>query len=180
MKMEKNLIVFFYTLQLENEEFGTSVQDDDILIYCNHLNSLHEDMNRRYQHLINMEVPDWLLNPFTDAWKRDNNSAIQEELLAVKHNFELKPLFKKSYHEFWLQREISEKQPKLREVVKLYFLAFSSSYMAERRFNAVTQLLSKQRNRLQIVQRGDLRLLLCSIKPRIDELVKKHQPHPSH
>ncbi|KAF2348565.1 hypothetical protein FHG87_020680 [Trinorchestia longiramus] len=137
-------------------------------------------MNRRYQDLINMEVPDWLLNPFTDAWKRDNNSAIQEELLAVKHNFELKPLFKKSYHEFWLQREISEKQPKLREVVKLYFLAFSSSYMAERRFNAVTQLLSKQRNRLQIVQRGDLRLLLCSIEPRIDELIKKHQPHPSH
>ncbi|KAF2360367.1 hypothetical protein FHG87_008875 [Trinorchestia longiramus] len=166
--------------ELENEEFGKSVHDDDILIYSNHLNSLHEDLNRRYQDLVYMEVPDWLLNPFTDAWKSDNNSAIQEELLAVKNDFELKPLFKKSYHEFWLQREFPEKHPKFWEVVKLYFLAFSSSYMAERGFNAVTQLLSKQRNRLQIVQRGDLRLLLSSIEPRIDELVRKHQAHPSH
>ncbi|KAF2349143.1 hypothetical protein FHG87_020100 [Trinorchestia longiramus] len=77
-------------------------------------------------------------------------------------------------------REIPEKYPKLWEAVKLDFLSFSSSYMAGRGFGAVTQLLSKQRNRIQIVQRGDLRLILSSIEPRIHELVKKHQAHPSH
>ncbi|KAF2345403.1 Beta-hexosaminidase eukaryotic type N-terminal [Trinorchestia longiramus] len=33
---------------------------------------------------------------------------------------------------------------------------------------------------IKIVQKGDLRLLLSSTEPRIDELVKKHQAHPSH
>ena len=52
--------------------------------------------------------------------------------------------------------------------------------MTERGFSAVSKLLAKRRNRLQIVKRGDLRLLLSNIDPRVSELVAKHQCHPSH
>jgi hypothetical protein len=42
------------------------------------------------------------------------------------------------------------------------------------------RLLSKQRNILQITQRGDLRLLLTEIKPDIGKLISLHQVQPSH
>ena len=37
--------------------------------------------------------------------------------------------------------------------VKMYFIAFPTSYAIERGFSAVVQLLSKQRNRLKITER---------------------------
>ena len=105
---------------------------------------------------------------------------IQEELIALKNDFELKPLFKQSYQQFWLQKEIPERYPKLWEEVKIYFIAFPTTYLAEQGFSVVTQLLTKQRNRLQIAERGDLRLILSNIEPRIRELACKHQIQPSH
>ena len=157
-----------------------SILEDDLLIYCEHLNSLQFDMKSRYEDLINMEIPDWLMNPFSDAYARETNCAKQEELLDLKNNFELKPLFKQSYQDFWLQPAINEKFPKLWEAIKLFFIAFPTTYMAERSFSVVTQLLSKQRNRLQITKRGDLRLILSNMEPNIKALANKHQIHPSH
>lgn len=58
--------------------------------------------------------------------------------------------------------------------------AFPSSYLAERGFSAVANLLSKKRNRLQITERGDLRLMLIMFKPEINKLLKLHQVQPSH
>ncbi len=62
--------------------------------------------------------------------------------------------------DFWLQKEISDCYPVLWNKVKIYFIAFPTSYLIERGFSAVTLLLSMQRNRLKITERGDLRLLL--------------------
>ena len=121
-----------------------------------------------------------MLNPFTYVCASDTNLVIQDDLIAVKNDFELKPLFKKSYAEFWLQKEIPHRYPNLWEAIKLYFLAFPSAHMGERGFSAVSKLLTKQRNRLQIVKWGDLRQLLSNIDPRVSELVVKHQCHPSH
>ena len=47
-------------------------------------------------------------------------------------------------------------------------------------FSRISQILSKARNRLDIVKRGDLRLSLTSIEPNIKKLVEKHQPQGSH
>jgi len=40
--------------------------------------------------------------------------------------------------------------------------------------------LQKKRNRLEITDRGDLRLNLTNLKPNIENLLSKHQAHPSH
>ena len=82
--------------------------------------------------------------------------------------------------DFWLQKEIPKRYPNLWEAIKLYFLAFQSPYIAECRFSALLKLFTKQRNCQKIVKRGDLRLLLSNIDPRVSELVVKHQCHPSH
>ena len=57
------------------------------------------------------------------------------------------------------------KFPNLWQVAKLLVLALPTSYLVERGFSAVVQLLTKQRNRLDISQSGELRLLLTDMKP---------------
>jgi hypothetical protein len=93
-------------------------------------------------------------------------------------DYELKPKFKKSYQEFWLQNEISAHYPSLWGVVKKLLIAFPTSYLADHGFSVVMQLLLKQRKRLQITQHGDLGFLLSDIKPDIGKLVSLHQAHP--
>jgi len=45
--------------------------------------------------------------------------------------------------------------------------------------SAVALMLSKQRNRLLIHKRGDLRLYLTKISPNISKLCEGRQAHPS-
>ena len=42
------------------------------------------------------------------------------------------------------------------------------------------QLLTKQRNKLNITERGDQRLLLTNLHPDVDSLIAMHQAYPSH
>ena len=105
---------------------------------------------------------------------------LQEELLILKNDFEIKPSFKKSYHDFWLQVSIPERYPNLWKAVKIFFIAFPSTYMAERGFSAVTQILSKQRNNLKIEKRGDLRMYLSNLERNVNALAKSHQAQGSH
>ncbi|KFD45777.1 hypothetical protein M513_13355 [Trichuris suis] len=64
-------------------------------------------------------------------------------------------------------RQVAQRYPRLWAVVEKLFVAFQSSYLAERGFSAVTDLLSKKRNRLQMVKRGDLRIMLTNISPDV-------------
>jgi len=53
-------------------------------------------------------------------------------------------------------------------------MAFPSTYLVEKGFSAVQQLLTKSRNRLDISEKGDLRLVLTSIEPDIILLAGNH------
>ncbi|KRX69368.1 hypothetical protein T06_1205 [Trichinella sp. T6] len=44
----------------------------------------------------------------------------------------------------------------------------------------VNAILSKQRNRLNLEMRGDLRLKLTNFQPNINAFAAAHQTHPSH
>lgn len=162
-------------LQLEEQ---SGIKDDDILIYCDHLDILHKDMSERFEDLLNMEIPDWVINPFLENIEVCND-AVEEELTGLKHDIELKPMFKKSYQMFWLQKEICVRYPALWTIVKSLIVSFPTSYLVERGFSVVMKMLS-QRNQLHIVERGDLRLMLTDFKPDIDKLMSLHQVHPSH
>ena len=74
--------------------------------------------------------------------------------LAVLLNEELKIKFKNGYQEFWLHKPIS--QP----MIMVECLTISDSipivlYLAERGFSAVATLITKNRNRLHVTERGD-------------------------
>ena len=49
-----------------------------------------------------MEIPDWVLNPFTYVCASDTSFVIQEELIAVKNDFELKASLQKIVCRFLL------------------------------------------------------------------------------
>ena len=75
---------------------------------------------------------------------------------------------------------LSEHYSALYHIAKKFYISFPTSYLVERGFSVVAQLLGKQRQSLCITERGDLRIFLSNIKPDIKKLVSSHQAHPSH
>ncbi|KFD44807.1 hypothetical protein M513_14316, partial [Trichuris suis] len=118
-----------------------------------------------------MMMQDRVLDPFLAGVE----VTFQEELIEMQANEELKPKIKGGYTSFWVQQEIRQLYPRLRNVAKKFLIPFPSSYLVERGFSTVTDLLGKKRNRLQIVRRGDMRLLLTTIEPDVDKFVALHQ-----
>jgi hypothetical protein len=61
--------------------------DDDILIFCQHLEAFKEDFTNRFQDVLNMIIPDWVLEPFSDL--QTAALSLQEELIELSTNEEL-------------------------------------------------------------------------------------------
>ena len=74
------------------------------------------------------------------------------------------------------------KFPNLWQVAKLLVLALPTSHLVERGFSGVVQLLTMQRNRQDISQCRDLRLLLTDMKPDVKKIIDDYdaQVHHSH
>ncbi|XP_071749602.1 protein FAM200A-like [Lepeophtheirus salmonis] len=155
------------------------ISDDDLQVYCAHIEELQRYMNERYQYILGLKIPDWVINPLLEVSSEETRE-VEEELVSIKNDIELSPKFKISYQDFWLQKKISDLYPVLWNRVKIYLIAFPTSYLVERAFSVVTMLLSKQRNKLRITERGDLRLLPSEFQPDVDKLIFLHQVHPSH
>ncbi|KAI6655480.1 Zinc finger MYM-type protein 6-like [Oopsacas minuta] len=161
---------------------GLQISDDDLLAYCEHLEVLKADMIKRFTDLLELEPPHWLIDPFCVA-APTVPLYLQEELMDLQSDCEEKAHFTMmGYERFWIAIAGRNKFPNLWKVAKLLVLAFPTSYLVERGFSAVVQLLTKQRNRLDISQCGDLRLLLTDMKPDINGIIDEHhaQVHPSH
>ncbi|CAH2003227.1 unnamed protein product [Acanthoscelides obtectus] len=142
----------------------TSCQEDDVSTYV-----------REYFDYGNTTVE---INPYGDI--EETNDIIQEELTELSTNEELEVQFKNGYQQFWLQNNIPVTYPLLWNRARKFLIFFPSSYLVERGFSAVTNLLTKKRNRLDIISRGDLRLTLTKLTPNVDNLLLKYQVHPSH
>ncbi|GBP51154.1 SCAN domain-containing protein 3 [Eumeta japonica] len=116
--------------------------DEDIQTYVQHLIALHDDFKVKFEDILSMEIPPWIINPFDET--EVENVILQEELLELSTNEELKVTFKRGYQKFWLQAEIPEKYRGLWGTVQKLLIAFPSSYLVEKSFRAVTNLLTKK------------------------------------
>uniref|UniRef100_A0A5S6Q1F4 HAT C-terminal dimerisation domain-containing protein n=1 Tax=Trichuris muris TaxID=70415 RepID=A0A5S6Q1F4_TRIMR len=134
------------------------VSDADVEVYRDHLQALHNDFTRRFEDILSMAIPDWVINPFTNV--EDEEISLQIELLDLQSNAELKPRLAEGYQRFWLQKQIPNLYPNVWAMVKRWLICFPSSSLVECPFSVVTDLMTKKRNRLQLVKRGDLRLPL--------------------
>ncbi|KAE9523112.1 hypothetical protein AGLY_016499 [Aphis glycines] len=159
---------------------NSKISFDDTQIYCQHLQSLDKDFSQRFDDILSLEIPQWVINPFVNI--ESAKLQYQEELIEISTNEMLKASFKNGENltEFWLQSTISQIYPGLWTVVQKLLIPFPSSYLVERGFSAVTNLITKKRNQLDIVKRGDLRLHLTNFEPNVKKLALNHQAQPSH
>ena len=121
---------------LSDLEKKAGVKDNDIAIYCAHLTELHRDMSVRFNDLFSLEIPGWVIDPFTES-STEVPTHLVEELVSLQNDEDLKPKMKTSYQAFWMQTAILKRYPTLWKDIKLFFIAFPTSYQVERGFSAV-------------------------------------------
>ncbi|KAG8235940.1 hypothetical protein J437_LFUL015092 [Ladona fulva] len=101
----RELYQFPSLLKLEEQ---AGIGDDDLRVFCDRLAILHKNMTQRFEDLLLLEIPDWVINPFVDI---EDVGVLEEELIGLQNDVELKPKFKINYQEFWLQKEVSDRYP---------------------------------------------------------------------
>ena len=146
----------FPCLKVVNDE--KVVSDADLKVFCNHLDQLHNNMTVRFPDLIYLDIPKWVAQPMNTTINLSEMETItdmEEELLTLQTNHELRSL-SSNYQRFWLQKDIAHLYPTLWNKAKIFLIAFPSSYLVEKGFSAVSQVLGKQRLSMDIVNRGDL------------------------
>lgn len=73
---------------------SVKIRDEDILTYYQHLEALHDDFNNRFQDILNMKIPDWVLDTFLNI--EESKLPLQEKLIELSTNEELKSKFVKN------------------------------------------------------------------------------------
>jgi len=158
---------------------SSDLHDEDLALYSEYLENMHEDMQTRFSDLLMMDIPTWVTIPF-EVNVADIDISLQEPLIELQSDEIMRAKFKDGKYNIWKTNDIATKYPLLWDKAQLYVIAFPSSYLVESGFSRVSHLLSKVRNRLDIVKRGDLRLSLTSMEPDIKKLAEQHQPQGSH
>ncbi|CDW57031.1 hypothetical protein TTRE_0000531401 [Trichuris trichiura] len=160
--------------QVGNE---AAISEARVKSYCKHLQALHDDFTRRFPDILSMVIPDWVINPLTNL--DDEEISLQEQLLELQSNVELKARSSQGYQPFWLQKEVQGLYSGVWGVVKNLLICLPSSSLVEHAFSIVTDLVTKKCSRLQVVRPADVRLRVTSIELNIDKLVRSYPGEPS-
>ena len=153
---------------------------NDINIFCAHLSALKNDYEIRFADLFAFKIHPWMIDPFR-CDPQTVNENVQEEVIELKNHDVLEMSFKaETFNAFWQSSTVKALYPKLWSHISKVFLCFPTSYLVEAGFSAVNHLLRKERNRLDVVSRGDIRLCLSDIQPDIKLLAEGHQAQGSH
>jgi hypothetical protein len=129
--------------------------------------------------VLNAAIIDWIRNPFTAHIATLNLSAeLESQLIELSCDRGLKTKFEsaKKLSDFWLCA--STEYPLLCQAAIVVLLPFTTTYLCETAFSAMTAMKTKYRNKLNVSD--DLRLCLSAIAPRIELLANRMQAHPSH
>jgi zinc finger BED domain-containing protein 5/7/8/9 len=120
----------------------------------------------------------WVINPFICHNDVSLSLAEEEKLIELKNDVVLKAaLAEKDLPEFWVFVKSQYPDLSLKAIKSL--LPFGSSYLCESGFCALTEIKSKKRERLLILD-DELRVCLTKIEPRIKFICAKKQAHSSH
>ncbi|KAK2715735.1 hypothetical protein QYM36_010341 [Artemia franciscana] len=133
----------------------------------------------RFSDLLGMDISIWVSIPFK-VNVAEIELSLQEPLIELQSDEIMRAKFKDGKYNIWKTNDVATKYPLLWDKAHFYVIAFPTSYLVEAGYSRVSQILSKARNRLDIVKRGNLRLSLTSKEPNMKKLVKKHQPQGSH
>ncbi|KHJ46987.1 hypothetical protein D918_02528 [Trichuris suis] len=68
-------------LQLAEPKRCPNPCGQDVVVYCKHLEMLHEELKRRFHDVLSTVVPNWVIDPF--ASDEDAELHLQEELVNL-------------------------------------------------------------------------------------------------
>lgn len=141
---------------------------------------LLKDKMTKYFPSINVEDYDWVRNPFSISVNEVIGSTFAEEnnLISLKNDRTLKLKFKEmTVNKFWIYAQAAFPEISIKALTIL--LPFSTSYLCEQGFSAVTIIKSKKIERLRSVEE-ELRVSLSTVRPRIKRLYTTRQAQISH
>ncbi|KFD49014.1 LOW QUALITY PROTEIN: hypothetical protein M513_10062 [Trichuris suis] len=119
----------------------------------------------RFEDTLSVVIPDWVINPFASI--EDEEISLQLELLDLQT---------KAQASIGLPAVLAAKT---NSSPVSHCVGRDGSSVFRHHLYVVTDLITKKRNRLQLVKRGDLRLRVTSISPNIDKLVRSQLCEPS-
>ncbi|KFD50507.1 hypothetical protein M513_08575 [Trichuris suis] len=107
-------------LQFPNlKTIAEEVNDDDLLVYVNHLKQIQKDMEERFRDLVNLNIPDWIVDPFgVSAVEVDTE--IQESLIDLQSDTTARRQFDHYGKDFWVKNDLPNKFPALWERCKSF------------------------------------------------------------
>jgi len=143
-----------------------------------HLQALSYAFNKYYPPEDDVRLGNmWIIHPFIEQSNHKLNISEQEQLIDLKSDMGLKVLFDSiSVTQFWIK--VRNDYPILHEKAMRILLAFSTTYLCESAFSALTIIKSKQRNRL--IVSPALRLAVTTLTPRIENICNKKEKQKSH
>ncbi|KAK2705793.1 hypothetical protein QYM36_015969 [Artemia franciscana] len=154
-------------------------KDEDLALYGEYLENIYEDMQTWVGDLLEMDIPIWVSIPF-EVNVTEKELSLQEPLIELQSDKIMRAKFQDGKYNIWKTNDVATNYPLLWDKAQFCVIAFPTCYLVEAAFSRVSQMLSNDRNRLDIVKRGDLRLSLTSIEPNINKLAEKNQTQGSH
>ena len=175
-RLEQGSVEMFPTLEDVVEKTGLQLDCVQQLV-IEHLKGLREQFGDYFGELLaNL----WVRNPFSFPVTLHDGLTMQEEeaLVELSSNMDLKQKMSEvSLAHFWLS--VQTEFPQLAKKPVKVFIPFTSTYLCECGFSALTMIKTKYRSRLRV--EDDLRLFLSTVHPRINRLcTSKAQAHCSH
>ncbi|XP_065565822.1 SCAN domain-containing protein 3-like [Artemia franciscana] len=134
---------------------SSDLQDKDFALYGEYLENIHEDMQTRFSDLLGMDIPIWVSIPF-EVNVAEINISLQESHIELQSDEIMRAKFKDRKYNIRKTNEVAAKYPFHWDKAQFYVIVFPTSYLVEAGFCRVSQMLSKTRNRLDIVKRDDL------------------------
>lgn len=93
-------------------EANGMISVDKIQIFTFHLLQLKMYMKSRFRDLLEVQIPNWILDPFSFETVDELESFLQMEFIDIKHDCETQIIFKQVGYEFaWLK--IKDTYPQL-------------------------------------------------------------------
>ncbi|XP_065668171.1 SCAN domain-containing protein 3-like [Hydra vulgaris] len=120
--------------------------------------NIFADLKGRFSDLKEIDFPTWLMQPMLVNLSHISNMQYQEQLAEMQNDESVKILFNMKGSIAWFFEETK----------------------AECGFSAITDLLLKKRNHLDITQRRDLKMKLTKLEPNIKSFCYQYQAQGSH
>jgi hypothetical protein len=148
-------------------------------LILNHLLAL-EDKMKQYFSSLAVDEYDWVRSPY--AASPDATTLLpmqkQEQVAELQSDRTLQLKYGElSLLKFWILAKVE--YPAIAEEALSTLLPFSTTYLCELSFSALTNIKNKKREGLLSVEQK-MWVCLSSVSPRIELLCKKQQAHLSH